>query len=76
MNPSFAALAVYVLGQVGYTPYEIKYETPLYEINQILHAHLVSQGVVMEWAHYDEDTELTKAFERIKEQWQSEHKFL
>jgi len=69
--PSFAALAIYVLGQVGYTPYEIKFETPLYEINQILHAHLVSQGVIMEWAHQIEDMELTKAFERIKEQWHS-----
>ena len=74
MTPSFAALAIYVLGQVGYTPYEIKYETPLYEINQILRAPLVSQGVVMEWNHYEHDEELSKAFEQIKEQWQYQQK--
>lgn len=75
MTPSFAACAILVLGQCGYTPEEIKKRIPLYEINQILHANMVKEGVVMEWAHYQPDESLNAAFEELKEQWRSAQQF-
>ena len=66
MSPSFVATAIYLLGQCGYTPQQVKFQVPRYEINQILHAHLVANGVVLEWAHYEPDEELSVAFEEMK----------
>ena len=74
MNPSLTALAIYILGRCGYTPHEVKYKVPIYEINQIMHAHMVSKGVILEWLHYEEDEDLTQKFERIKEQWLSQQR--
>jgi len=72
VTPSFVAMAVYILGRCGYTPHQVKYETPVYEIHQIMHAHLYTKGVGLDWAHYDTtaDTEITKAFERLKDDWE------
>ena len=65
-------MAVYILGQCGYRPHEVKYRVPIYEINQVLHAHMVAQGEQLAWAVYDTEGEsdLTRAFDRLKDDWE------
>ena len=44
----------------------MKYRTPLYEVNQILHAHAIQNGATLAWATFDPCDELTAAFDKFK----------
>ena len=62
-------MAIYVLGKCGYTPNQVKYEVPIYEINQILHASAAANNATLEWANPDVDKELNECFENFRNEW-------
>lgn len=63
-------MAIFVLGKCGYTPKQVKFETPIHEINQIMHAHAVSNGAILDWQSYNDDEGLMESFEKIKTRWE------